>query len=355
MGDVVIIKSGEKKWKEFVHWNSFFGFEEDENLVKAIRYETFGPPELLQLREVPKPVPKGHQVLVKVHAASINALEWRRFTMPLIGLRLISGGWFKPKDTALGTDVAGRVEAVGEEVTRFKPGDEVFGCAHGSFAEFVLARETFLTFKPVNRSFSEAAAMPLAALTALQGIRCAGGIRAAQEVLIQGASGGIGVFAIQLAKNAGAEVTAVCSTRNLNFVLSQGADHVIDYTHENFTKNLKRYDLILAINGYQSLWAYRSALKPQGVYVCVGGSAGQILQALLFSKWFSQKDGKTMKNMGMTIINRGDLTQVSELLQTGTLVPVIDRSYPLTQTAQAFRSILDTHAQGKIIIEVFKD
>lgn len=323
--------------------------------MRAIRYETFGPPEALLFKEVSQPAPKGHQVLVKVHAASINALEWRRFTMPLIGVRLITGGWLRPKNTAIGTDVAGRVEAVGEKVRRFKPGDDVFGCVHGSFAEFVLAREAFLTLKPANHSFIEAAAVPLAALTALQAIRCAGGIHPGQQVLIQGASGGIGLYAVQLAKTSGAEVTAVCSTRNLDLACSQGADHAMDYTQEDFTKRDKQYDLILAVNGYHSLWAYRRALKPQGVYVFVGGSLPQILQSLLFAKWLSQKGGKTLKNMGMTKINQDDLAQIGDLLQAGKLAPVIDRRYPLSQTANAIRSVLETHAQGKVVIEVIKD
>lgn len=321
--------------------------------MKAIRYETFGPPEVLQLKEVAQPVPQGHHVLVKVHAASINALEWRRFTMPMVGVRMITSGWLKPKDTAIGTDVAGRVESVGENVTRFKPGDEVFGCAHGSFAEFVLAREAYLTLKPTNRSFVEAAAVPLAALTALQAIRCSGGMSPGQQVLIQGASGGIGMYAVQLAKTSGAVVTAVCSTRNLNLARSWGADHLVDYTQEDFTKNNKKYDLIFAINGYYSLWAYRRALKPQGVYVFAGGSLPQILQSLLFSKWLSQKGGKSLRNMGMTKINQDDLAQLGALLQAGKLAPVIDRSYPLSETADAIRSVLETHAQGKIVIEIF--
>src|SRR3972149_2982912 len=205
--------------------------------MKAIRYETFGPPETLHPEEVAKPIPKPHQVLVKVHAVSINAKEWRRFTMPSFLVRLLTGGWLKPKDTAIGTDVAGIVEAVGETVTRFKAGDEVFGCVHGAFAEYVFAREAYLTLKPANRSFEEAAAVPLAALTALQAIRYAGGIRPGQKVLIQGASGGVGIFAVQIAKSFGAEVTAVCSPRNLDMARSIGADHVMDYTQEDFTRN----------------------------------------------------------------------------------------------------------------------
>jgi NADPH:quinone reductase-like Zn-dependent oxidoreductase len=323
--------------------------------VKAIRQEAFGPPEVLQFKEVALPVPKGHQVLVKVHAAAINALEWRRFTVPSFAVRLITGGWLKPKDTTIGTDVAGCVEAVGEKVTHFKPGDEVFGCAHGSFAEFVLAREAYLTWKPANSSFKEAAAVPLAGLTALQGIRCAGGIEPGQEVLIQGASGGIGMYAVQLAKISGAEVTAVCSTRNLNLARSWGADHLIDYTKEDFTKNNQQYHLILAINGYHSLLAYRRALKPQGVYVCLGGSVPQFLQSLLFSKWLSQKGGKTLRNMGMTKINLDDLAQLAGLLQAGKLKPVIDRTYPLGETVDAIRCAIEAHAQGKIVIEVLQD
>jgi NADPH:quinone reductase-like Zn-dependent oxidoreductase len=322
--------------------------------MKAIRYETFGPPEILQLREIAKPAPKPHQVLVKAHAASINALEWRRFTLPAFLATLQTGGWLKPKDTAIGTDVAGIVEAVGESVTRFKPGNEVFGCAHGSFAEYVLAREAFLTLKPANRSFEEAAAVPLAGLTALQAIRYAGGIRAGQQVLIHGASGGIGMYTLQLAKAAGAEVTAVCSARNASLARSLGADHVVDYAKEDFTKSGKQYDLIFAINGYRSLWAYRRALKPKGLYVFVGGAVRQILEVLLFGKWLSKKGGKTMGNMGITKINQEDLDALGELLQAGKIAPVIDRKYPLDETVAAIQHVIENHAQGKIVIEVVK-
>ncbi|WKZ34231.1 MAG: NAD(P)-dependent alcohol dehydrogenase [Anaerolineales bacterium] len=322
--------------------------------MKAIRYDTFGPPEALQLKEIAKPVPQPHQVLVKVCAASINAKEWRRYEMPSLLVRLLTGGWRKPKDPVIGTDVAGIVEAVGETVTRFKPGDEVFGCAHGSLAEYVLAREAFLTVKPANCSFEEAAAMPLAALTAIQAVRYAGGIHAGQQVLIQGASGGIGTFALQLVKASGAKVTAVCSARNVSLARSLGADHVIDYAKEDFTKRGKHYDLIFAINGYRSLWAYRRALKPTGLYVFVGGAVRQILEVLLFGKWLSQKGGRTMGNMGVTKINQDDLTQISELFKDGKLIPIIDCSYPLSQTADAMHYLVDQHAQGKVVIQVSK-
>jgi NADPH:quinone reductase-like Zn-dependent oxidoreductase len=323
--------------------------------MKAVLYETYGAPSVaLQFKEAAQPVPKDQQVLVKVHAASINALEWRRFTMPSLLVRLFSGGWLKPKDTALGADVAGVVEAVGKDVTRFKSGDEVFGCAHGSFAEFVLAREGYLTLKPANRSFAQAAAVPVAALTALQAIRYAGGIRAGQQVLIQGASGGVGMYAVQLAKGFGAEVTAVCSTRNLDMMRSLGADHVIDYSKEDFTRSGLQYDLIIAVNGYHSLFAYRHALKPQGIYVCAGGALQQAFQALLFGRWFSQKGGKTLGSMGVAKVNQEDLATLGELLKEGKIAPVIDRSYPLHETVNAFRYVVEQHVQGKVIIEVAK-
>lgn len=324
--------------------------------MKAIHYEAYGAPETaLQLKEIAKPVPADHQVLVKVHAASINALEWRGFTMPSLLVRFFGGGWSKPKDATTGTDVAGVIEEVGKDVTRFKPGDEVFGFAHGSFAEYALAREAYLTLKPANRSFAEAAAVPVAALTSLQAIRFAGGIHKGQHVLIQGASGGVGMYAVQLAKAYGAEITAVCSTKNIEMARSLGADHVIDYAQEDFTKNGKQYDVVLAVNGYHSLWAYRRALKPQGVYVCAGGSLVQFLQVMLFGKWLSQNGGKTLGSMGIAKINQDDLAQLGELLKDGVIAPVIDRSYPLNKTTDAIRYVVDNHAQGKIIIQVAKD
>jgi NADPH:quinone reductase-like Zn-dependent oxidoreductase len=218
--------------------------------MKAVVYTEYGTPEVLKIEEVEMPIPQDKRVLVKVHASSINAQDYRvRSGKPFL-LRPMVGGLLRPKNTRLGTDVAGRIEAVGENVTRFRPGDEVFGFAGGAFAEYVLAREAYMVMKPANRTFEEAAAVPVAALTALQGIRFAGGIRPGQRVLIQGASGGVGTFAVQLAKSSGAEVTAVCSPRNLDLARSLGADHVIDYTQENFTRNQQRYDFIFAINGY---------------------------------------------------------------------------------------------------------
>jgi len=321
--------------------------------MKAILYEKYGAPEVaLQYKETTKPVPVNQQVLVKVHATSVNAKDWRGFTMSPLLLRFFGGGWSKPKDTTTGTDVAGVVEAVGEEVTRFKPGDEVFGFAHGSFAEYALARESYLTLKPANRSFAEAACVPIAAITALQVIRSAGGNRKGQQVLIQGASGGVGMYTIQLAKASGAEVTAVCSARNFKLVRSWGADHMIDYAKQDFTKTGKRYDVILAINGYHSLLAYRRALKPQGVYVCAGGALVQFIQLFLFGIWLSKKDGKSLKNMGIAKPNQEDLDRLADLLKDGTITPVIDHTYPLSETVNAIRHVIDSHAQGKVVIEV---
>ncbi|HET7090366.1 MAG TPA: NAD(P)-dependent alcohol dehydrogenase, partial [Anaerolineae bacterium] len=317
-----------------------------------IRYYQYGPPDVLKLEEVEKPSPQDNQVLIKVHAASINALDYRKLRADPFLVRLMSYGLLRPKDPRFGVDVAGRVEAVGENVKQFRPGDEVFGGAKGAFAEYVLAREANLALKPANRSFEEAAAVPGAALTALQGIRYAGGIRPGQKVLIQGASGGVGTFAVQLAKSFGAEVTAVCSTRNLDMARSIGADHVIDYTKEDFTRNRQRYDLIVAVNGYHSLSAYKRALSPRGVYVCAGGTMPQFLQAMLLGPRLSREGGKKLGSMGMAKFNQEDLVYLGELLAAGKIVPVIDRSYPLNEVAEAIRYIEERHAQGKIVITV---
>src|SRR3990172_7715393 len=320
--------------------------------MKAIVYERYGPPDVLRLQEVEKPIPDENQVLVKVHAASINAGDYfARGGKPFL-FRFFTGGFLKPKNSRLGSDVAGRVEAVGENVKQFQPGDEVFGGAHGAFAEYVLAREAYLSLKPANKSFEEAAAVPVAALNALQGIRYAGGIQPGQKVLIQGASGGVGTFALQLAKSFEAEVTAVCSTRNLDMARSIGADHVIDYTQEDFTRNRQRYDLIFAVNGYHSLSAYKRALSPQGIYICAGGTLPQIFQAMLLGSLLSRNGGKKLGSMGIAKVNQEDLAHLGELLEAGKIVPHIDRSYPLSEVPEAIRYVEETHAQGKVVITV---
>jgi NADPH:quinone reductase-like Zn-dependent oxidoreductase len=320
--------------------------------MKAIVYTKYGPPDVLQLKEVEKPTPKENQVLVRVHAASINAGDYRRMRADPFMIRLMGGGLLRPKDPRLGWDVAGRVEAVGENVKQFRPGDEVFGGGNGTFAEYVCVRQGALALKPGNISFEQAAAVPVAALTALQGLRDIGGIQPKQEVLIQGASGGVGTFAVQLAKAFGAEVTAVCSTRNLDMARSLGADHVIDYTKEDFTRSPQRYDLILAVNGYHSLSAYRRALKPQGIYVCAGGTMSQFFQAMLLGPLMSKDGGKKMGSMGIAKVNQEDLVYLGKLLESGKIAPVVDRRYPLSDIVEAFRYVEDTHAQGKVVIVV---
>lgn len=320
--------------------------------MKAVVYTEYGPPDVLKIEEVEKPTPNENQVLIKVHAASINAGDYRvRIGKPFL-FRLMVGGLLKPKNPRLGSDVAGRVEAVGENVKQFRPGDEVFGCRNGAFAEYVCAREGALALKPANISFEEAAAVPVAALTALQGLRDAGGIQPGQKVLIQGASGGVGTFAVQLAKSFGAEVIAVCSTRNLDMARSIGADHVIDYTQEDFTRKQQRYELIYAVNGYHSLLAYKRALSPQGIYVCAGGTLPQFFQAMLLGSLMSRKGGKKMRSMGIAQVNQEDLVFLAELLKAGRIAPIIDRSYPLSEIVEAFRYVEDTHAQGKVVITV---
>ena len=320
--------------------------------MKAVVYTEYGPPDVLKIEEVEKPTPQDKQVLIKVQAASINAGDWREMRADPFLVRLMGGGFLKPKNPRLGSDVSGRVEAVGENVKQFRPGDEVFGCAKGAFAEYVLAREAYLALKPANLSFEKAAAVPVAVLTALQGIRYAGGIRPGQKVLIQGASGGVGTFAVQLAKSFGAEVTAVCSTRNLEMARSIGAHHVIDYTQEDFTRNQQCYDLIFAVNGYHSLSAYKRALCPQGIYVCAGGTLPQIFQAMLLGSLMSRNGDKKMGSMGIAKVNQEDLVYLGELLEAGNIVPVIDRSYPLSEIAEAIRYVEEVHAQGKVVISV---
>ena len=318
--------------------------------MKAVTYHNYGSPDVLHIEEIEKPTPSENQVLVKVHATSINAGDYRVMRADPFFIRIVTGGFLKPKDTRLGGDVAGVVEAVGENVKQFRPGDEVFGCRHGAFAEYVCAREGLLALKPANISFEQAAAVPIGALTALQGLRDTGGIRAGQKVLIQGASGGVGMFAVQLAKSFGAEVTAVCSTRNLDMARSIGADHVIDYAKEDFTRNQQQYDLIFAANGYHPLSAYKRALRPQGVYVCAGGNMPQFLQAMFLGSLMSQKGGKKMASMGIAKVNQEDLIYLGELLEAGKIVPVIDRSYPLSEITEAMRHVEDKHAQGKVVI-----
>jgi len=322
--------------------------------MKAIVYTEYGSPDVLQLKDVEKPVPADDEVLIKVRAASVNAADLHYLRADPFPIRLMSG-LLKPKNTLLGADVAGRVEAVGKGVTQFQPGDEVFGdlsaSGRGSFAEYVCARENALVLKPANITFEQAAAAPMAAVTALQGLRNNGHIQPGHKVLINGASGGVGTFAVQIAEALGAEVTAVCSTRNLALARSLGADHVTDYTQEDFTQSAQRYDLILAGNGYHPISDYRRTLSPAGTYVTTGGSVAQMSQAMLQGRWISMTGSQKMGNM-LARPNQADLAFIKGLLEAGKVVPVIDRTYPLSQVAEAIRYLEEGHAQGKVVITV---
>jgi NADPH:quinone reductase-like Zn-dependent oxidoreductase len=320
--------------------------------MKAIVYEQYGPPDVLQLKDVATPAPADNEVLIKICAASVNPLDWHFMRGDPWIIRLMLG-LRKPKITRLGVDVAGRVEAVGGKVTQFKPGDAVFGGCRGAFAEFVCANEDDLALMPANLSFEQSAAVPVAAITALQGLRDKGRIKPGQKVLIDGASGGVGTFAIQIAKFFGAEVTAVCSTRNLDRARSLGADHLIDYTREDFTRNGQSYDLILAANAYHSIFDYRRSLSRNGICVRSGGKAS--LQAMLLkpllSLVLSLLGGKKICGM-IAKLNKKDLVLLKDLLEAGKVVPVIDRRYPLSNTAEAIHYLEEGHAQGKVVLTV---
>jgi NADPH:quinone reductase-like Zn-dependent oxidoreductase len=317
--------------------------------MKAIVRTQYGPPDVLQFTEVEKPTPKDTEVLIKLHAASVNPLDL--FTMRGAPLIRMIPGLRTPKDKRIGVDVAGQVEAVGRNVTQFKPGDEVFGVCRGAFAEYACATEDKLARKPANISFEDAAAVPVAAITVLQGLRDKGRIQQGQKVLVDGASGGVGTFAVQIAKSFGAEVTAVCSTRKVDTARSIGADHVIDYTREDFTKSGQHYDLILGANAHHSIFDYRRALSQGGIYVVVGGGLARIFQAMLLAPLLSLI-GSKKTCFFIANINQKDLVFLKELLEAGKVVPVIDRRYPLSGAAEALRYLEERHAQGKIVLTI---
>jgi NADPH:quinone reductase-like Zn-dependent oxidoreductase len=322
--------------------------------MKAIVYTKYGSPDVLHLEEMEKPTPKDDEVLVKIHAAAVTVGDLIVVKGEPFLVRLMSG-LFEPKNKIPGKEMAGRVEAVGGNVTQFQPGDEVFGdlsvCSWGAFAEYVSVPENAIALKPVNMSFEQAAAVAESAIVALQGLRDKGKIQSGQKVLINGASGGVGSFAVQIAKSFGAVVTAVCSTRNLAMATSIGADQVIDYTQEDFTQNGQRYDLILAANGYHSISDYKRALSPNGIYVMTGGSMAQYFQAMLQGPWISMTGSKKMGNMGIKP-NKNDLVFMKELIEAGKVKPVIDRCYPLAEVPEALRYIEEGHAQGKVVITI---
>lgn len=327
--------------------------------MKAIICTKYGSPDVLQLQEVAKPAPKDDEVLIKIYAASVNARDWRYMRAKPFFIRLMPGGFLQPKNKILGADVAGRVETIGRYVKQFKPGDEVFGylpsaTGRGTFTEYVCAQENLITLKPANLTFEQAAAVPVAAMTALQGLRDNGNIQPGQKVLINGASGGVGTFAVQIAKSFGAEVTAVCSMRNLEMVRSLGADHVIDYKVKDFTQNGQQYDLILAANGYHPISDYLRALSPDGIYAVAGGSMLQLFQASLQGRRTS-KTGSQKTYVVSLVQSQKDLIFMKELLESGKIVPVIDECYPLSKTAEAFWYFEKVHAKGKVVIIVEHD
>ena len=332
-------------------------FRGSGEFMNAVVYDRYGTADVLRVERVEKPLPNDNQVLIKVRAAAANPLDWHYMRGSPYIVRVFGAGLLKPKVGRLGADVSGEVAAVGKDVTQFKPGDEVFGVGSGTFAEYVRASQKRIALKPANVSFDQAAGVPVAAITALQGLRDKGKVHAGQKILINGASGGVGTFAVQIAKAFGAEVTGVCSTRNVELVRSLGADHVIDYTKDDFTKTREQYDVIYDTVGNRSMRELRRALIPKGVAVMIGGGApgtgnwvGALVQpvkALLYSPFVSQKFVFFVAD-----VTREDLSVIGELMTAGKVRPIVDRTYPLSQTADAIRYLEQGHARGKVVIAV---
>lgn len=319
--------------------------------MKAAVCHKYGPPEIVALEEVQKPTPRDDEVLIKIYATSLNLSDWEMLTGTPFYTRT-TWGLFKSRFKILGSDVAGRVEAVGRKVTRFEPGDEVFGDIMGSFggfAEYACARERVLTLKPAKMTFEDVSVLPQAGVIALRGILDKGQLQAGQKVLINGAGGGSGTFAVQLAKSFGAEVTAVDNTEKQDFMRSNGADHVVDYSKEDFTKNGRRYDLILDLVAHRSLFDNRRALAPSGTYLLVGGSAKRLYQALVLGPIISMFGSK---KMSLLIVNpkQNDNVRLLELVESGSIVPIIDRRYPLSGVPDALRHVGEGHALGKVVV-----
>jgi len=321
--------------------------------MQAIVYHRYGSPDVLELLEVPKPTPAEGQVLIRVHAASVNPYDWHFLRGTPLFIRLFSG-MRRPKSPRLGADVAGVVEAVGTGVAPFKPGDAVFGTAKGSFAEYACAAASQLAMKPQEISFEQAACLPIAGITALQGIRDKGKVQTGQTVLINGAAGGVGTFAVQIAKSLGARVTGVCSTRNVELLRSIGSDEVIDYTREDFACSAQHYDLLFDLVGNRSLADYLRAVQPGGTYISCGGggpdrSTMDLLAQLLQNAVRSRFTGQKMPGL-LAKINREDLAILADLVQRGTVIPVVDRTYSLREIAEAVRHVESGHARGKVVI-----
>ena len=342
-------------WFQFSYWTSSNDCGRltaaQGDTMKAIVYCDYGSPDVLRLETIAKPIPNDTQILVKVRAASVNPFDWHFMRGEPYIMRM-GNGLRKPASTRLGVDFAGTVEAVGKDVTQLKPGDEVFGGKVGAFAEYLCIAERFLIPKPENISFEQAGAVQIAGMTAPQGLRGKGKLQPGQKVLINGASGGVGTFAVQIGKTLGAHVTGVCSTRNVEMVRSLGADHVIDYTKEDFTKGAERYDVILDMVGNHGLLAVRRALTPTGKYIMIGGQKGRwlapmdtVLRAFLLSPFVSQQMGFMISKH-----SKEDMTILRDLMQSGKLTPVIDRTYPLQELPEAIRYLETGRARGKVVI-----
>ena len=314
--------------------------------MKAIVYERYGSPDVLEVRDIEVPSVSDGGVLVRIRAASANPYDWHFMRGKPLLMRLLFG-LFKPKAHGLGADLAGEVEAVGKDVTRFRLGDAVFGEGAGAFAEYASVPERTLALKPASLTFEQAAAVPMAGLTALQSLRDGGKIQAGQKVLILGASGGVGTFAVQIAKSFGAEVTGVCSTKNVEMVRSIGADHVVDYTCEDFTRGDVRYDLMLDTIGNRSLRECRRVLTPKAVYVSISGAMAHLLGTSILKPFVSQDI-----EIPVAKRNKADLEILSGLIEVGKVTPVIDRTYPLNEVPAAIRYLETGHARGKIVITV---
>src|SRR5881398_1504454 len=348
-------------WFEIAYWTSTNDCQlysaAPTNPMKAVVYCNYGVPNL-KFQDIEKPTPADDQLLVRVRAASVNPLDWHFVEGSPKLMRALGVGLRKPKDTRLGVDFAGTVEAVGKNVTKFKPGDDVFGGRTGAFAEYVCVREArAVATKPASVTFEQAASVPIAGITALQGLRDKGKVQPGQKVLINGASGGVGTFAVQIAKSMGADVTGVCSTRNLDMVRSLGADHVIDYTKEDFAKGDQRYDVILDNVPNHSLSECRRILNPEGKYVMIGGGGpndnrwigpfGRVIQTLVVAPFVSQKMG-----MMMAELKKSDLAILGDMMQSGKVKPVIDRTYKLSELPAAIAYLEEGHARGKVVITV---
>src|SRR5438128_962687 len=357
---VVVILLALFVWFQFAYWtstNDCGRTAAPSNPMKAITYCDYGLANL-KLEEIEKPVPNDNQILVRVRAASVNPYDWHFVEGTPKIMRMMGVGLRKPKDTRVGVDFAGTVEAIGKNVTRFKPGDEVFGGRGGAFAEYVCRRaEGAIALKPASITFEQAASVNIAGITALQALRDKGNVQPGQKVLINGASGGVGTFAVQIAKSFGADVTGVCSTRNVDLVRSLGADHVIDYTKEDFAKGEQRYDVILDNVPNHSLSECRRILNPNGKYVMIGGGGpndsrwigpfGRVINTMILSPFVSQKMGMMMADP-----SQKDLAVLADMMQSGKVKPVIDRTYKLSEVPEAIRYLEQGHARGKVVITV---